>query len=352
MVALLSMMGVSTGAAATSSYTGPGDIVSGAAFWGALRGYNSTVAATGTQKAVRVRRASDNTETDVVILTSGDLDTASALTFAGTDVTGNATSSGTSVALTGLASTAHAGSTITGTGFVGTYILSVGALVAGAQTVTTNTSQSIGVAEPVTLTYGLYATKLYDQSGNALDIPQATQSKQPQLFCQGGGPSANLPYLRFATASNQVLSGSSIGNVAVPITLTTVMDRDNALNNSGSFLNINDINPCFEFTGAANQVQLYDGSAVTATVADSVWHAMQGVSNGASGVINVNGTETTGNTGSAGTGGGGVISVGGRAGSNNVYMTAIGSEWGIWLSGFTSGNRTSMNSNMRTYWGV
>lgn len=63
-----------------NGYRGPGDFVSFTAWWG-LRGYSAAVAATGTQKAVQLRRASDSTTSDIVILTSGDLDVASATTF-------------------------------------------------------------------------------------------------------------------------------------------------------------------------------------------------------------------------------------------------------------------------------
>ena len=76
-------MGLATtgGGGGGSNYTGPGDIVSGAIAWYGLRAYSAAVAATGTQKAIKIRRASDNTTMDILILTSGALDTATASTF-------------------------------------------------------------------------------------------------------------------------------------------------------------------------------------------------------------------------------------------------------------------------------
>ena len=50
-----------------SAYVGPGDIVSGATAWYGLRAYSAAVAATGTQKAINIRRASDNTTKDILI---------------------------------------------------------------------------------------------------------------------------------------------------------------------------------------------------------------------------------------------------------------------------------------------
>lgn len=63
-------MGGASGAPA--SYTGPGDVVSGAkAFWG-LRAYNAAYA-TGSNKAVQVTRTSDSETCDVLINSSGNL---------------------------------------------------------------------------------------------------------------------------------------------------------------------------------------------------------------------------------------------------------------------------------------
>lgn len=75
------LMGVGAPPGINASYTGPGDIVSGASAWYGLRAYSAAVAATGTQKAVNIRRASDNATSNIVILTTGALDVATATTF-------------------------------------------------------------------------------------------------------------------------------------------------------------------------------------------------------------------------------------------------------------------------------
>lgn len=63
-------------------YSGPGDVLSGAvAFWG-LRGYNAAVS-NGTTKAIQVRRSSDSTTQDIVVLSTGGLDWNSANSFRG-----------------------------------------------------------------------------------------------------------------------------------------------------------------------------------------------------------------------------------------------------------------------------
>ena len=63
-----------------SGYAGPGDLVSGAAMWWGLRAYSKAMAVAGIP-AINVRRASDNTTTDIVLLNNGNLDVATAATF-------------------------------------------------------------------------------------------------------------------------------------------------------------------------------------------------------------------------------------------------------------------------------
>src|SRR6185437_11999194 len=60
-----------------ASYSGPGDLVSGALAWWGLRGYSSSYHG----KAINIIRASDSSSTDIDILASGALDVATASTF-------------------------------------------------------------------------------------------------------------------------------------------------------------------------------------------------------------------------------------------------------------------------------
>ena len=67
-------------AGAAPTYTGPGDVVSGASIWVGLRGYNAAYS-TGSNNAITIRRASDSTTSNIKILSTGALDVASASTF-------------------------------------------------------------------------------------------------------------------------------------------------------------------------------------------------------------------------------------------------------------------------------
>ena len=65
----------------SSSYTGPGDILSLTSFWG-VRAYNQAYAA-ACGNALNLRRASDNATMTAKVLTNGDLDVASIVAWAG-----------------------------------------------------------------------------------------------------------------------------------------------------------------------------------------------------------------------------------------------------------------------------
>jgi len=86
------------GVAGVVGYQGPGDIAPGATEWWGLRAYNATYAVPGTNPAITIRRASDNTTATINILTTGLLDVVTASSFcsattcyitAMTDQTGN-----------------------------------------------------------------------------------------------------------------------------------------------------------------------------------------------------------------------------------------------------------------------
>src|SRR5262245_58207115 len=60
------------------AYVGPGDVVASATVWWGLRAYSNATKGTN---AIRVRRASDSSESDITTLSTGALDIASLNTF-------------------------------------------------------------------------------------------------------------------------------------------------------------------------------------------------------------------------------------------------------------------------------
>jgi hypothetical protein len=272
------------------TYVGPGDIVSGAWMWGGLRCY-SAATATGSTKALTIRRASDSTTSDIVCKTDGTLDVATAGTFC--------------------ASTT------------------------------------------------CFATKIWDQSGATKCtsgtvvcdlVPSGGTGTQPQLIfsCLG-----SLPCLRYVSSSSQcMLSNVSFSAQAQPVTVSTVGNRTASASTNRIIFSQGNFgsDPTIYGPGGTANAWIYNaGSGVTATANDNAVHAANAVFNGASSTINIDGSETAG---SAGTNGFIVakISAGCSIGGG-AFLDGDWYEGGLWPVGFTSGNRTSMNSNQHTFWG-
>jgi hypothetical protein len=88
---------------------------------------------------------------------------------------------------------------------------------------------------------------------------------------------------------------------------------------------------------------------VGSTVTTGTFFSLQGVFNGASSVATVNGTDTTGTVGTNGISGAHVLQM-----ADDDFGEALGGaivEQGVWPIAFSSGQRTSMSSNKRTFWG-
>ncbi len=343
---------------AAVTYTGPGDIVSGATAWYGLRAYNAAYAA-AKGKSVNLRRASDNTTCDFDINTSGNLGgtdsgcgTGTGLSlaaFATQDATCTGTIASTTLTCASASSTPHAGSTLTGGGLTQpSYIVSCGTFTGGAGTCTLNAAQTVSVGETITMTYGLYVTEAYDQSGAnhcssaPCNVTQATAGSQPQLFptcinsnpCMGGNGSEFLNY--GTTVTNQ------------PLTIASVAERSSGTNagiifggQQGPYFNL-----------SANAVNQYYGSTPSATSAtDKVPHSLIFVANGASSAIYVDNTSTSDNPGAGnfpGSAQAGLFSE--NAGTS--VLTGYIAEAGMWGSAFNSTQAGNMCHNQYTYWGT
>lgn len=296
--AQLSMTGAGAGggigAGAVSTYSGPGDVVSSAlGFWSCTRAYNAAYA-TGGNKACSIRRASDSTLQDINVLLDGTFDIASYNTFVGTDATGSCTIASTTLTCTGLGSTLHVSDPISGAG-IGQpcYLTAVGAFSAGAQTATINSASTcgtVGAAVTVTAQVAGFVHIAYDQSGNGKNATAPSNGTQPQLI-----PSAtnSLPAMLFS--GGQWLTGSlTISGIPVTLSGVATMNSTSQLyqistGSSGSQPRYGQNN--------ATTVFIYAGTLLTATSANSAWHAIAAIFNGASSNIVVDGTATAGASG-------------------------------------------------------
>jgi len=331
-------------------YSGPGDIVSGATAWySCSRGYSKAYS-TGSNNACNIRRASDNSTTNIVILSNGHFDIATANSFAGTDATcsGSTTGSSTTIAFTSCSSTPKAADTVSGTGITQpAYLASCGTFTAGAGSCTLNVAQNIAVAETVTMQVAMYVTEAYDQSGNAHNASQSTASAQPQVLPNCGSA---IPCLFFNGTSTQI-NPTGLSAYSDPITYSSVIERTGAFTSYGDvYRTLNYVDATFRFSASANSIEVCIGCGFSVTASDSTLHAFNAVLNGSSSVASVDGTTTTGTTTGSTISGGTAIGADGSAGSE--YVTGFINEFGFWLSAFNSTQYGNMCHNQRLYWGT
>jgi hypothetical protein len=329
---------------AAASYTGPGDVFSGATQWVGLRSYNAAYA-TGSNKAIKLRRYSDNTTQDINILASGDLDDASALAF-GLHSTCTATAATTTLSISscsvGSGSIAQFDFVI-GTGFpVGVSISSVGTCNAPPGTCTLSATSTVSSPVTVNIYSPLYPVTWYDQTGNGNDLTQATNGNQFQFWlnCLGSFPCVVVDG---AFNSSATMSGGSFSNIAIPYSIEAVEgNRTSSTNNTilgkgGATLS---------FFGANTVYVASGGAGINGTETDAAYHVFQGViTSNSVGNMNVDNTANSGSPGGT-TAFGSPDIIGSGSGGSQYYLF----ETGVWPSAPDSTHQTSQCHNGYTYW--
>lgn len=270
-----------------ASYVGPGDIVSGATVFYSLRAYTAAIAAAGTQKLVNLQRSSDSHTCDVLVATSG-----------GMGLTANCSTGGD------------------------------------------NGQTSIAFCNATTCTFQTW----YDQGGNAFD---ATPSLGAPTFNATG--LNNLP----AAILNGSLSLLNHGNVGASTTASVSV----VAKRTGSFTSFSAMAVTqpwgVYFSNSADSVSFFGDGIVILAVAgnDNVAHSINGVGNGASSFLNVDGTNTTGNPAPGATG----VNIGVGAffnGSSNPLTGAISEVAYYDNHAFTPTESASLQANKKAYWGT
>jgi hypothetical protein len=345
-------------AAGGGGYTGPVDAVPGALVYYSLRGASAATAGNKALNACNVADAacadlSTNASTGNLVvgtiggqacsvsITSGTYNTAtgavSLVTGAGSNLASGNNFSLSALTGTGTFSALNAGWTAT-SGTTGTTVNFTGPTGLGTVTITGGT---------VSVCTGKV---FYDQMGGGqcggnCDISNSTIGNRPILTINCIG---SLPCLTFASANSQTIKRGAPNTFAAqaqPFTISVVGFE--TTNVTGGLLTASGgIGTSFRSTPAIGVRATTDFNV---SIASSTWYAIQGIANGASSILYINGAS---NSGSAGT-------VGYASGNNpqmgtddfNEFLNGNIVEGGIWGIGFSSGQQSSMNSNQRTYWG-
>lgn len=185
---------------------------------------------------------------------------------------------------------------------------------------------------------------VYDTSGTtncttACDYTQATNALRPTIKhnCFATGI-----YCMVFTPTQWLQSPNLLaGAVAQPFSLSGVAERSGAFTTFGDFFGSSGDDVQFGFTSSTNTAFLYAGSVGTATAADSAPHAIQGLGNGASSSVYIDGSSSSI---SAGTNS---IATALRLGGNANKFTGYLGESGVW-SADKSANFSAMNSNQHS----
>lgn len=272
-----------------SAYVGPGDIVAFTAWYG-LRGYSNAKAAAGNTKMMNIRKVASGEYCDVYVAANGGL-----------GVTANCT---------------------------------------GA---------SDGLTVAAFCVVDCRVKKLYDQTGNnacaaaTCDLVQGTQANEPTLsssvgFVQislGNSPVALTSANNF-TPSSAIQSFSAVANRKTNVTTVRVMagvGLGNQLEGKGPVANV------WRLLGGTS-------GSLDGTATDQFFHAANGVMNGASSALMIDTTTTTG-----------TVTASTTAGTPTIGEVSAGllltKEHGFINNyALSSGDRTALDSNMRTYWSI
>jgi len=101
-------------------------------------------------------------------------------------------------------------------------------------------------------------------------------------------------------------------------------------------------------TGSSN-LQVASSSNIGLPAVNNTWYALQGILNGASSVIRLNGTENTGSAGTDPISATSTIHFGRDFFGD--FWVGRAMEAGIWPSSFSATIRATMENNQRGYWG-
>jgi hypothetical protein len=185
---------------------------------------------------------------------------------------------------------------------------------------------------------------LYDQTGHGNDMTRAANAGRPLFTLSGLG---SFSVATFGSMANIFLqTAGSIATGSQPYTLSGVYKNTGAsqsplLGGSGSGV------PQIGAGISANNAYLYAGTVASAAATDSSFHAVQGILNGASSVLYVDGSSHTVN---AGTGAATTVFVMGSDDGSTHFMAGAMVEAGLWPIGFSGAQQASMNSNQHSYW--
>lgn len=192
-------------------------------------------------------------------------------------------------------------------------------------------------------------TQLYDQTGNGHHLTQGTDANRPTLTANC--IKTTYPCLGLVRASALRMFSDNFPNLSTTYAFVGLAMRTGSVTSASPILDYNGSNPYLLYNGtntvcwAASGVCLND----TSTGTPSVWHAVTASVTTNSRTLVVDTTVTT-NTTSGSALNGAPVWIGCK-GAGAECLDGNQVEAGVWPAVITGASATSMNSNIKTYWG-
>lgn len=189
----------------------------------------------------------------------------------------------------------------------------------------------------------VFVKTLYDQPGGGSNLTQATNANQPQLLLSAIG---SLPCISFASASSQRLASGSAVSVSEPFSVSSVAKADAA----SYMVYFGAGTEVLGILFAAKNTMYNGGVSYEVSLTGTDWSAIQDVWNGVSSFQMIN----TVDNGAANAGAGAISSQTIQLGNDGFsdFSNGRAAELGLWGSAFSGGQRTAMDANQRSYWGI
>lgn len=190
--------------------------------------------------------------------------------------------------------------------------------------------------------------RLYDQSGNARHLTQATTANMPVLTLNAIG---SLPGLTMSGSQEMDTTGYSAPSSGAGGGTWTAVAKRTANSSSLACIITTDGGPILAFKDAADQINFTGyGSLLVSGATENAFHSATLAYNAAGDLLTLYVDSLPPATQASFANPGSGISIGRRV-DGAVPLTGVWLEGGIWGSEFTSGQASSMNSNQHTYWG-
>lgn len=262
------------------TYTGPGDVISGALFWySCTRAYNAAVAATNNNACLLVDSSTGAVTYQMKLLANGNA-----------DVAGAAASTACAVA---------------------------------CKVKTAN-----------------------DQTGNGLDVTQATLSAMPTFTFNC--VNTTLPCLGVVRANSQGLANTTGVTQATPTTAVCVAQRTGTTGSTQDCLTYGSNGPLLGWNNSSGHGRFFAAnSVIDVVIAESTWQRLIVTfgTSGSTGVMYVNNSSTSG---AAGTQGSGTLI---RTPNPFTLLDGKWLESGVWAGNKTS-SVSALDANIQAYYGL